>query len=438
MEKNEIKQKLFDAIDSMAEDIKAYADDIAKHAELGWFENRTSDRFAEELTKFGLKAQRGLAVTGVRADIKSDKQGPNVAVLGELDGIICRAHPDADPESGATHQCGHNLQTSMALLVAGAFAKTGLIKELSGSLSIFGVPAEEFIDITRRKQLHDEGKIVFFSGKPELIRRGAFDDVDMAMMVHSGGPVPERTITIPDSGNGFRIFMLQIKGVQAHAAAAPHDGINALHAAIAGINAVNALRETFRDEDHVRVHYIITKGGDSANCIPDDVRLEGYVRAVDAKTMDVVFEKVMKAFKSAAESIGAECFVTSIPGEMPLNPSLEMNKLFAENSRAIVGDNMVTEHTVFAASTDMGDIMQIMPAIHGFTGGTVGTLHSAEFHVVDFEAAVLVPAKAMASTIVDLLAGDAGTAKEIISAFKPVYTKEEYLAAMNARFYSEI
>lgn len=438
MNKDEIKKRLCSAVDASARDIAAYSDDIAAHPELGFAENRTSARLAEEFEKLGLTVRSNIALTGLRADIDGGGDGPRIAVLGELDGVTCRTHPQADPVTGASHSCGHNLQTSIVLAAASALAKTGLMKELCGSVALMGTPAEEFIEITHRSEMRDRGEIFYFCGKPEFIRLGIFDDVDMSMMIHSGEDMDGVEFKIPDTGNGFRTFMINYKGRQAHAAAAPHLGINALYAAITGINAVNALRETFRDEDHVRVHFIITKGGDAVNSVPDDVRLEGYVRAGNAECIDRTFDKVINAFRSGAAALGAECFVASIPGDMPLNVSREMNNIFADNAAALVGGEKIIRGVNFNASTDMGDVMHIMPAIHPFAGGVTGALHSKDFKVLDFEAAVLTPAKAILMSIVDLLADNAAAANKIIKDFKPVYTKEEYLAAMDRRFFSEI
>lgn len=436
-DKTAIKKSLCDAVDSSAEEIRAFAKDIQEHPELGFRELHTSERLSEELEKLGLKVRRNIAVTGVRADIAGCADGPKISIIGELDGIVCRAHPSAEPLDGASHACGHNLQISSVLAAAAALAKTGAMKELAGSVCFMGTPAEEYIEITQRKRLRDEGKIVYLCGKPEFVRLGEFDDVDMAMMVHAGDDAPKACFGVPDGGNGFRVFMVRYKGRQAHAAAAPDQGVNALYAAVAGINAVNALRETFRDDDHVRVHFIITKGGDSVNSVPDDVRLEGYVRARTAECIDEIFAKVQKAFEAGGASIGAECFFSSIPGDMPLVPSKQLNQLFCDNAEILVGAENVARSTYFAASTDMGDITHLMPAIHPSAGGVVGHLHAANFEVVDFNAAVLAPAKAMLMTLVDLLADDAAEAKAILKDFKPVYTKEEYLASMDSRFFGE-
>lgn len=433
VDKAALKKRAFDALEAAAPMLRAYADDIAAHAELGFFEERTSAKMAEALESLGLPVKKGLALTGLRADVGS-KPGPKVALLGELDGIVCRNHPLANPQDGASHSCGHNLQTSIVLAAAAGLAKSGIMDELDGSVALMGVPAEEFIEIDRRKKMRDEGKIVYLCGKPEFVRLGVFDDVDMAMMIHAGDWSEKAAFSVPRHGNGFRVFMVRYEGKQAHAAAAPDQGINALYAAVSGINSVNALRETFRDEDHVRVHYIITKGGDSVNSVPDDVRLEGYVRAASAAVIDEVFAKVERAFKAGADSLGCKFHFSSIPGDMPLAANAALNELFVRNAAELVGADNISAGTYFAASTDMGDICHIMPAIHPSAGGSIGALHSAAFTVTDFDAAVLTSAKALISSVIDLLADGAAKAHEILDGYAPIYTKQEYLASMDARF----
>ena len=433
VDRESLKERVFAAVDAAEPMVRAYAEDIAANAELGFFETRTSAKLAGNLESLGLKLKKGIALTGLRADIGENK-GPKVALIGELDGIVCRNHPQANPLAGASHSCGHNLQTSIVLTAAAALVRSGVMKELDGSVALMAVPAEEFIEIDRRKKMRDEGTIAYLCGKPEFVRLGEFDDVDMAMMIHAGEFSAGPAFSVPDHGNGFRVFMVRYEGKQAHAAAAPDQGINALYAAVAGINAVNALRETFRDSDHVRVHFIITKGGDSVNSVPDDVRLEGYVRAGDAAVIDSVFAKVERAFKSGAEALGCKFHFTSIPGDMPLAVSDSLNRLFVENAAALIGRDKVLTGSYFAASTDMGDICHLMPGIHPSAGGSVGALHSAQFKVTDFHAAVMDSAKALLATVIELLADDAAKAREIIGGFKPIYTKEQYLAAMDARF----
>jgi len=158
------------------------------------------------------------------------------------------------------------------------------------------------------------------------------------------------------------------------------------------------------------------------------------VRAASAATIDEVFAKVEKAFKSGADALGCKFHFTSIPGDMPLAVNQDLNALFAKNAAELAGAENVDTKSYFSASTDMGDICHLMPGIHPSAGGSLGALHSAGFHLTDFDAAVLDSAKALLSTVIDLLCDGAKGAHGILDHFKPIYTKEEYLAAMDARF----
>ena len=155
-----MKEKIFAAVDAAEPTVRAYAEDIAANAELGFFEKRTSGKLAENLEALGVKLKKGIALTGLRADI-GENEGPKIALIGELDGIVCRNHPQANPVDGASHSCGHNLQTSIVLTAAAALVRSGVMKELDGSVALMAVPAEEFIEIDRRKKMRDEGKITY-------------------------------------------------------------------------------------------------------------------------------------------------------------------------------------------------------------------------------------------------------------------------------------
>jgi metal-dependent amidase/aminoacylase/carboxypeptidase family protein len=168
-------------------------------------------------------------VTGVRADLDSGRPGPALAVLGELDGLIAFGHPHADPETGAAHMCGHNAQIATMLGVGMALVDTGAMEALAGRVVLFAVPAEEYVDLEYRARLHDEGRIEFFGGKPELVRLGHFDDVDMAMMVHASANTPERRVRVGATTNGFVAKTIRFRGKASHAGSRPDLGINALN-----------------------------------------------------------------------------------------------------------------------------------------------------------------------------------------------------------------
>lgn len=435
MDKELLKQKVCAAIDASADKIKNLADCIYAEPELGYKEVKTAAKVKAFMEKeLGIEPLTGLAVNGVKGRLKGGKPGPTAAVLGELDAINCPDAPIADPISGAAHQCGHNLQVATMLAVGCGLVKSGVLQELAGDVVLFGVPAEEYVEIDYRKRLIKEGKIHFLSGKGNLIYEGQFDDIDMAMMMHSQKNSPEAMIALGDTSNGFVGKTVQYVGRTAHAADAPHEGINALNAAVIGLTSINALRETFQEKDVVRVHPIITKGGDMVNNIPCDVRMELYVRAKTMEAINNTHKRVDTALQAGGMAVGAETIINTLPGQLPLVCNKRMNELMAENCKKANPDVIIKNAGHFSASTDMGDVSHLMPAIHPFVGGTDGLLHVSNFHVVNFADAVLLPAKGFAMLLIDLLYDDAKEAKAILADFKPVLTKEQYIAQMESYF----
>ncbi len=429
-----LKARAFEAIDRRAADLEKFVRDIGKNAEVGFFETRTAGKVAEFLRELQLPVEEGFALTGVEALLDTHRPGPKVAVLGELDSVVCFDAPDANPETGAAHQCGHNVQLGVMLATAVGLVSSGVAPELAGRVAFMGVPAEEYIQIERRLKLKEEGKIHFIGGKAELVRLGRFDDVDMAMMIHASSGRPQASVDKSQTSNGFVGLTVRYIGRQAHAAASPDQGINALNAAVLGISAVNALRETFRDDDHVRVHFIITKGGDLVNCVPDDVRLEAYVRASTVPVIEETLARVLRAFRAGGDAVGAKTECAVLPGMFPLAGCPALYELFYKNSEPFVRPENFFDGGHMSGSTDMGDISQIMPAMHPSTGGTDGTLHAADARVADYNAAVIVPGKSMAATVIDLLSQDAAEARNILSAFKPNLTRKQYLDKLNRYF----
>lgn len=436
MTKEEMKEAVCRAIDEAAERIKDTVLSIESEPELGYKETKTAAKVENYMKALGLAPQTGLALTGVKARVKGGKEGPTVAILAELDAVGTPDSPKADPLTGGAHTCGHFLQMASMLAACTGIVKSGVMKELTGSAVFFAVPAEEYVEIDYRKKLVKEGKIHFLGGKSELIYEGHFDDIDMAMMMHSQGNAPGNAVYIGKSSNGFVGKTVQYIGKAAHAANAPHEGINALNAACLGLMGINALRETFKEDDMVRVHPIITKGGDLVNNVPSDVRLELYVRAKTMDAIDRQHARVDAALKAGGDAIGAETVIETLPGMFPLSCSPKLNELFIANVKENSPETKIEDAGHFTASTDMGDISHIMPAIHPFIGGVDGGLHTKDFRVTDFETAALMPGKVFAMSIIDLLWDDGAMAKEVLETEKPILTKEEYLAKMEGYFKS--
>ncbi len=433
MDKQQMKELICQAIDRAGDKIAAYAESVMKEPELGYKEVKTAAKTAALMKEIGLPVEEGLAITGVRATLQGDA-GPTIAILGELDAIGCPEAEFANPETGAAHACGHNHQ--LAAMMGAAFGLAALYKEckLPGKVVFFAVPAEEYVELEYRNGLRKEGRLHFLGGKQELIYRGAFNDVDMAMMIHSNSFSPEPSIFIGESSNGFIGKTIRYIGKMSHAAAAPHEGINALNAAMLGLMGIHAMRETFRDEDIIRVHPIITKGGDLVNSVPSDVRIETYVRAKTMAAIGGTHEKVDRALRAGGDAVGAETEIITMPGYLPLSCSSEMNDIFVQNAQNAWPGVQVNNAGHFGASTDAGDLSHIIPLIHPFVGGVDGTLHGKDFKLVDFAAACLLPAKAMAMSVVDLLYDKAALAEKIKREFKPIFTREEYIATLEKYF----
>ena len=432
MTKEELKEKVVKAIEENKDVIIGAGRKIYANPEFGYKEFETTKTVREFFkNELGIETEDKIAYTGCRARINEDKQGPKIAVLGELDGISCSEHCDANA-IGASHTCGHNVQIAGMLGAAVGLIKSGVYKELDGKIDFMATPAEEFIELAYRSQLKKDGEIKFFGGKQELIRRGAFDDVNMALMFHVLDTGDKKVLTGPVS-NGFIGKEVKFIGKEAHAGSAPYEGINALNAAMLAINNVHAQRETFKEADRVRFHPIITKGGDIVNVVPADVRMESYVRARTISGMIDANMKVNRALMAGAMAVGAGIEITELPGYLPILRHDNMEKVLRENLKYIgLTDNDIIEGGDFTGSFDFGDVSHLIPTLHPMFGGVKGALHTREYRIADEEYAYLAPAKAMALTIVDLLFDNAAKAKEILKDFKPAMTKEEYLAFMES------
>jgi len=239
-----------------------------------------------------------------------------------------------------------------------------------------------------------------------------------------------------ESSNSFIGKTIQYIGKEAHAAEAPDEGINALNAAMLGLMGVHALRETFRDDDIVRVHPIITKGGDLVNSVPADVRLETYVRAKTMNAIDTTHLKVDRALCAGGDAIGAQTIIKTLPGYLPLNCPASFNDLFLANAEQLISKENIKYSGHFGASTDMGDVSHLMPTIHPYIGGVEGALHTRDFKAVDYHAACVLPAKLMAMTVIDLLANNAQEARSILKSYHPLMTKAEYIKKLDSYFSS--
>ncbi|HEV8530986.1 MAG TPA: amidohydrolase [Methylomirabilota bacterium] len=428
MTKDELKRRIFEAIDKRADEIIGIGERILKNPEMGFKEVKTAALVQETFQRLGLESRTGLAMTGVRADARGRAgEGPTFALLGELDGLRVTGHPQADPETGAAHACGHNAQVAGMLGAAMGLVDAKAFDHLAGRVALFAVPAEEGGDIEWRQAQIRAGRLEFPCGKQELIKLGCFDDVDLAMMIHTNWRAEDGKAGVPASNNGRVGKTARFVGRASHAGGAPHMGVNALYAAQIGLAAINALRETFRDEDSIRVHPILTHGGSQVNVIPGEARLEMYVRGKNAEGVLDASRKVDRALRAGALALGAQVEIETLPGPMPLLCDQSMSRLFESTAKGLVGQEQYRDIPHRSGSTDMGDVSQIMPSLHPYMGGAQGPGHAATFAIVDKQLGYVLPAKALAAMVVDLLADGAAGAREIVAKAKPPMSREDYL-----------
>lgn len=429
MTKEQLKAQVIANIDANKDKIIAIGEQIFANPELGFKEFKTSQLVRETLDELKIPHEDNLAITGVKGNLKGRKSDVRVMVMGELDAVVCPLHPQADMTTGAAHSCGHNSQ--IATMLGAAFGLAPVADQLDGDVAFVAVPAEEYVELEYRQRLKDDGKIFFFGGKQEFIRLGVLDDIDMGMMIHSHANQTDRKFLIGCDSSGFIGKLIRFTGKEAHAGARPFDGINALNAAALSLLAVNSQRETFREKDRIRIHPIITKGGDLVNIVPADVRMETYVRGTNLEGILDASDKVNRSLKGCAYAIGAEVEVDELPGYLPLIQDPSISKLFADNGIELLGEDTNIYGEEVMGSTDAGDISSVMPFVHMSTGGYTGDAHSKDFFITDKEMAYVMPAKAMAMTVIDLLWNDAEEAKRIKETTTPKMTKESYMDFWN-------
>ncbi|WP_127160960.1 amidohydrolase [Veillonella sp. VA137] len=431
--KEEVKQRVCDAIVAGQDRLRGLASAIMDEPELGYKEHKTSQKVQDMFTELGIPFTTGHAITGVKGRLQGGKSKKTVAMIGELDAIVCHRHPKADPMTGAAHCCGHNVQIANLFAVAMGLQAEGVMEALGGDVVLFAVPAEEMIEVDYRNTLREKGTIKYLGGKQQLIYEGAFDDIHMAMQMHvETADTPTGEMNLGSTSNGFVAKLIEYHGKIAHAAASPHEGINALNAALMGVMGVHAIRETFKESDYFRFHPIINQGGTLVNCVPDYVQVESYVRASNVQAIVDGNQRVNRALKAGGDAVGATCVIHDLPGYLPMRDNPDMNNLLRSNSEPLFGTDNVRQRVHMTASTDMGDVSHLMPVIHPWVGCIEGVLHSAEYNITVPDVAYIKTAQALAMTIVDLLYDEAQVAEEILENFEAPLTKETYIELLDS------
>jgi amidohydrolase len=374
MDVDEVKVRLCDEVDKREAALLEVSHQIHEHPELGWEERFAHDLITSVLDDEGLAPRRGAYELPTAFEARAGNEGPLVAVLCEYDAL-----------PGVGHACGHNIIAAAGL--GAALAAATMAKELGGQVMVLGTPAEEG-----------------GGGKIRLAENGAFDGVDVAMMVHPAGA----DLCTMDAIAVQQIWVEYI-GRAAHAAAFPHKGRNALDAAVLGYMNVAALRQHIRSDE--RIHGIFTDAGDKPNIVPKFAAAQWYVRAANLERLEPLKERVFACLQAGADAAGCEMsYEWKAAAYADLLDNDTLIDLYRNNADRLgreVLDPREREVRV-VGSTDMGNVSYLVPSIHPMIAVSPPhiSIHTPEF--ADFarseagDLAVLDGAKAMAMTIADL------------------------------------
>lgn len=368
------KQVVVNRVNEVSNVLLALSHKIHANPETAWQEFESSAAVAKTLSDHGFEVVEQVAglPTAFRAEFGT----------GDLTVALC-AEYDALP--GLGHACGHNIIASSS--VGAAIALAAVAKELNLKVVVLGTPAEE----------GGGGKIV-------MLTRGAFDGIDVAALVHPG-PV-DVAFAEPFA---VRHIAVKYSGKASHAAAYPEQGINAADAFTIAQVAIGLLRQQLPST--VRVHGVMTRGGEAPNAIPEVTEGRWYVRATSTKLMEETFMRIAKCFEAGAIATGCELEIhdESEPySEFTNHPNL--NDVYKLNAQSIgrVFDNSDPRIKMNRASTDLGNISKVIASIHPYIGVNSGAAvnHQREFAAAcitkDADQAVVDAAKAMAMTLVDI------------------------------------
>ncbi len=399
---------------------------IWEHPETGYTEWTANEYLIKEFEALGYKLVRADQdpkfgkIPGFYTDIDTGKPGPMLCIMGELDALDIANHPQS--VNGMCHSCGHCCQAATMLGIAAALTEPGILDGMSGKIRLMLVPAEEMIQIEFREELRKKGVINYFGGKVEFMYRGYFDDVDISLMVHSSNN-KDVDFACGKGNNGFVTKIIRFKGKNSHAGGAPHLGINAQYAAMLGLQAVNDLRETFREPDTIRFHPILKGATCAVNIIPDEMVIESYVRGRTIEAMKRENVKFNRALAGAAAAIGCRLHINDKPGYSPEIEDGMFMELVEDVCRDLVGEDRVNfEYDSYSTgSSDFGDITCVMPGVQFSTNGATGMMHGIDLYLSDPERLCMNAVKAQLLVADRLLKDGAEKAKEIVAQYKPRY-----------------
>ncbi|MGL5023030.1 M20 family metallopeptidase [Cetobacterium sp.] len=328
-----MEKKIIDFLDSNRDIFIDLSQKIHQNPEIGNEEYFAADLLTKFLEEKGFDIERNIA--GHETGFIARKQSKN----GEYPKIAFLAEYDALPNLG--HACGHNIIG--AISVAGAVGLGELLDNISGEVIVYGCPSEEG---------GENG-----SSKGSFVRENLFEGVDVAMIIHPGSEHSITKKSLAVNPLDFEFF-----GQSSHAAGSPENGKNALDALLHFFNGIATLRQHVKSD--VKIHGIITHGGDAPNIIPDYTKARFYIRSSTKEGCDEVTEKVEAIAHGAALMTGCRAKVSSFQNRVDnLIPTRYFDELYVEAMKKL-GVEVSIDSKKGMGSTDVGNVSQIIPTIH--------------------------------------------------------------------------
>ena len=371
-----LKQQIAKRIDGLCHSLIGLARQLHAHPELAFEERKAQAALCDFLGRHGFGIQKGIVLpTDFRATYPSGAANrPAIGFLAEYDAL-----------PGLGHACGHNLIAASS--VGAAVALASVWRAEWGRIVVLGTPAEEA-----------------GGGKISMIKAGALQGLDAALMIH-----PDSSTCLVKRSLAMLSLKVSFHGKSAHAAASPHEGCNALDGVILAFNNINALRQQIRPEE--RIHGIITHGGQAPNIIPDFAAAQFMVRARDKTRLDILLSRVRDCLSAAALASHTQLDVEEGLAYAPFKPNYTLTQLFRDNLLALGLAPDQDDEWLDIASTDMGNVSQVLPTIHSTIAICAPGIpvHSPEFAGAAASdlghARMLLSATALAWTGLDLAQG---------------------------------
>ncbi|MGG4094428.1 M20/M25/M40 family metallo-hydrolase [Paenibacillus lautus] len=368
------------------EGIADVARTIFDNPELGYKEFKTNKTVSDFLKKVNPDIElQSFSTTGLRTTLGSGKP-MNIAFIAELDAVYAPTHWRSDKATGAAHNCGHYTQVAIALALYKHYFESKAYEALDYRITFIFIPAEEYLDLAFRDELLASGKISYYGGKPEAMKLGVFDDIDIGLCVHAmGGEFAERTIEINCDLAGFLYKHYTFTGKATHAGFDPFSAKNAYSMSTLFNVALGLSRQQMKDSEKVRMNPIVLESDMSTNVIPNRITVGSDLRTQSVDYMKEAASKMDDAAKGSALALQGEVEIKTQMGYLPFVQDRYLSEFVLEAFQDNEEIAKVWNNNAISAAGDIGDLAFMMPCIQIGYSGFTGTIHGDDFKDIDPE-----------------------------------------------------